>query len=564
MCLLQAATRRPPAPRPPPTPPRAGPSCLGCASTTRCCWGARSSASASAQARGATRALFPRAPRAGAAPHCARARGLPSPPRKREGCPPPGTRTRKRTQKRTHDTTRRLGQRHGLLPRLLLQHGRPRHLRRRAAQLPAGAGGCCGHALSCVCAVVCCLRVWRERGVSLRTRLKIPCVVTIHPTKPRPPPQTQAYDEIPWDDLRYMFGEVFYGGHITDAMDRRCCTTYLQARGRGGGGGARARAGASGRGRAAARPRPAVQGVHPPPPTHTHAPHAPPSPQHTSPHAPHTHTRALPCPHPHPQPHPQPPPLTPRPPSGAHSPRDPARRRPRRPVLLRAPAARARARPARAAAHGPRRAGRARGGRAARGVARGLRHAPQRGAGAAHGAGGDAVPHAGRRGRARRGCARRGARGGAFAAGLRARALPTARTPPLPAREPPPPTPCAAPSAGGGAGGGGEAAVRAALADFAERLPPPLPVAEIEGRVGEKTPYVVVALQEARRRAGGGAGGTRARARGLRRPSWLPRGALRPARRRAARKGRLAPHPPPTAHRRPPPVPPWGPRRPRA
>lgn len=25
-----------------------------------------------------------------------------------------------------------------------------------------------------------------------------------------------------------MFGEVFYGGHITDAMDRRCCTTYLQ------------------------------------------------------------------------------------------------------------------------------------------------------------------------------------------------------------------------------------------------------------------------------------------------------------------------------------------------
>ncbi|KAI8464229.1 MAG: flagellar alpha dynein [Monoraphidium minutum] len=38
----------------------------------------------------------------------------------------------------------------------------------------------------------------------------------------------EAYDAIPWDDLRYMFGEVFYGGHITDAMDRRCCTTYLQ------------------------------------------------------------------------------------------------------------------------------------------------------------------------------------------------------------------------------------------------------------------------------------------------------------------------------------------------
>jgi dynein heavy chain, axonemal len=36
-----------------------------------------------------------------------------------------------------------------------------------------------------------------------------------------------SYDEVPWADLRYMFGEVFYGGHITDNMDRRCCTTYL-------------------------------------------------------------------------------------------------------------------------------------------------------------------------------------------------------------------------------------------------------------------------------------------------------------------------------------------------
>lgn len=38
----------------------------------------------------------------------------------------------------------------------------------------------------------------------------------------------EAYDFIPWDDLRYMFGEVFYGGHITDGMDRRCCMTYLE------------------------------------------------------------------------------------------------------------------------------------------------------------------------------------------------------------------------------------------------------------------------------------------------------------------------------------------------
>ncbi|KAL7490113.1 hypothetical protein ACHAW6_015825 [Cyclotella cf. meneghiniana] len=33
---------------------------------------------------------------------------------------------------------------------------------------------------------------------------------------------------IPWDDLRYIFGEIMYGGHITDAWDRRTCNTYLQ------------------------------------------------------------------------------------------------------------------------------------------------------------------------------------------------------------------------------------------------------------------------------------------------------------------------------------------------
>ena len=32
---------------------------------------------------------------------------------------------------------------------------------------------------------------------------------------------------MPWEDLRYLFGEIMYGGHITDDFDRRLCGTYL-------------------------------------------------------------------------------------------------------------------------------------------------------------------------------------------------------------------------------------------------------------------------------------------------------------------------------------------------
>jgi len=35
-------------------------------------------------------------------------------------------------------------------------------------------------------------------------------------------------DKIPWKDLRYMFGEIMYGGHITDDLDRLLCATYLE------------------------------------------------------------------------------------------------------------------------------------------------------------------------------------------------------------------------------------------------------------------------------------------------------------------------------------------------
>jgi len=36
-----------------------------------------------------------------------------------------------------------------------------------------------------------------------------------------------ANDKIPWADLKYMFGEIMYGGHITDDWDRLLCMTYL-------------------------------------------------------------------------------------------------------------------------------------------------------------------------------------------------------------------------------------------------------------------------------------------------------------------------------------------------
>eukprot|EP01138_Halocafeteria_seosinensis_P009362 gb/GECG01009567.1/.p1 GENE.gb/GECG01009567.1/~~gb/GECG01009567.1/.p1 ORF type:complete len:4452 (+),score=647.06 gb/GECG01009567.1/:1-13356(+) len=35
-------------------------------------------------------------------------------------------------------------------------------------------------------------------------------------------------DAVPWQDLRYIFGEIMYGGHITDWWDRRTNRTYLE------------------------------------------------------------------------------------------------------------------------------------------------------------------------------------------------------------------------------------------------------------------------------------------------------------------------------------------------
>lgn len=41
--------------------------------------------------------------------------------------------------------------------------------------------------------------------------------------------QNAGSGKIPWDDLKYIFGEIMYGGHITDDRDRRLCSTYLNS-----------------------------------------------------------------------------------------------------------------------------------------------------------------------------------------------------------------------------------------------------------------------------------------------------------------------------------------------
>jgi dynein heavy chain len=39
--------------------------------------------------------------------------------------------------------------------------------------------------------------------------------------------ETNGSGKIPWDDLKYIFGDIMYGGHIVDDWDRIFCSAYL-------------------------------------------------------------------------------------------------------------------------------------------------------------------------------------------------------------------------------------------------------------------------------------------------------------------------------------------------
>ena len=38
----------------------------------------------------------------------------------------------------------------------------------------------------------------------------------------------EGNQKLPWENLRYLFGQIMYGGHITDDWDRRLCRVYLE------------------------------------------------------------------------------------------------------------------------------------------------------------------------------------------------------------------------------------------------------------------------------------------------------------------------------------------------
>ena len=44
---------------------------------------------------------------------------------------------------------------------------------------------------------------------------------------PLPTTDAEGDLQVPWEDLRYIFGEIMYGGHIVEDWDRRLASAYL-------------------------------------------------------------------------------------------------------------------------------------------------------------------------------------------------------------------------------------------------------------------------------------------------------------------------------------------------
>lgn len=66
-----------------------------------------------------------------------------------------------------------------------------------------------------------------ERHSSSQASVGLGTVTSLHRSLLEPTLSLSLSLQVPWDDLRYLFGEIMYGGHITDDWDRRLCRTYL-------------------------------------------------------------------------------------------------------------------------------------------------------------------------------------------------------------------------------------------------------------------------------------------------------------------------------------------------
>ena len=60
-----------------------------------------------------------------------------------------------------------------------------------------------------------------SRAVRVQQRRPDVCAAVLHN-------YLEANEQTPWPDVRYIVGEIMYGGHITDPWDRRITNTYLE------------------------------------------------------------------------------------------------------------------------------------------------------------------------------------------------------------------------------------------------------------------------------------------------------------------------------------------------